>query len=359
MNRIVSEVGLISIIIPTYNRAQIILDCLNSVSAQSYANFECIIVDDFSVDNTFEVIETQAKSDMRFKFLTNKNAKGAPGARNTGLDVATGDFIMFLDSDDLLGIDCLKNRSKPFLTQDLDMVVSFQQKIIDGVKEKIINIPTANENLVRFFSFVPNCDVPWINNTLIKKEFLKNNNIRWNEDLMLYQDIQFNLALLSHEPKVSWEKSIDSYWVFNSKTKETIGKSRDQWAAKHIKLLDIYTQYYLANKLRNKVLAMSLLTQFNACSLFLILQIIRQTSQRVSLRGMNLDCFKYLSIDSRILLIVFNHCFFWKANVICRKVSSLIERYLKRRNKPFIEKENFCRYTEEEISMKQAICKPN
>lgn len=95
---------LVSIIIPTYNRADLIGETLNSVLFQTYNSWECIIVDDRSSDNTKEIAEGYVKKDPRFKFYVRPSEmeKGASICRNYGLRQAKGQYIQFLDSDDLL-----------------------------------------------------------------------------------------------------------------------------------------------------------------------------------------------------------------------------------------------------------------
>ena len=105
---------LVSIIIPTYNRKWIIEDTLLSVISQTYINWECIIVDDNSTDNTIELINKYAKIDDRFKFIIKPitNIKGASVSRNIGLQNAKGKYIQFLDSDDLLAKNKLEVQIK-------------------------------------------------------------------------------------------------------------------------------------------------------------------------------------------------------------------------------------------------------
>jgi glycosyltransferase involved in cell wall biosynthesis len=90
--------GLVSIIIPCYNRAHIVSETINSVLAQSYERFEMILIDDGSTDETREVIS--GYSDPRIRYFYQANG-GLSAARNAGLNVAEGEFIAFLDSDDL------------------------------------------------------------------------------------------------------------------------------------------------------------------------------------------------------------------------------------------------------------------
>lgn len=96
--------SLISVIIPAFNRASIIGETLDSVLDQSYSNWECIIVDDGSTDNTREVVENYSAGDKRFRYFPRppERKKGASPCRNYGLEMAKGDYIQFLDSDDLL-----------------------------------------------------------------------------------------------------------------------------------------------------------------------------------------------------------------------------------------------------------------
>lgn len=107
---------LVSILIPSYNRAHLIQDTLNSVQAQSYQNWECIIVDDGSTDKTVEVVNNFIEEDSRFKFYSRPEAwkKGASACRNFAFELSHGDLIQFLDSDDLLENNKLEEQVKLF-----------------------------------------------------------------------------------------------------------------------------------------------------------------------------------------------------------------------------------------------------
>src|SRR5690606_7662429 len=152
----------ISIIIPTYNRASIIEECLNSVSNQSYRNWECLVVDDFSTDSTKELINNIKQIDKRFIYLQNSYAKGAPGARNTGLAAAKGQYITFLDSDDAINNNCLETRLTFAIKHNADITVGLQRIFADNIEKNLVNIDSEKHALIRFFSYLPNCDIPWI-----------------------------------------------------------------------------------------------------------------------------------------------------------------------------------------------------
>lgn len=101
----------VSIIIPVYNVEKYIVRCLNSVINQTWQDdIECILVDDCSTDNSVNMIKEYIKNyhgSVDFKFLHHSKNKGQSSARNTGLKVAKGDYVFFLDSDDAIAIDCM------------------------------------------------------------------------------------------------------------------------------------------------------------------------------------------------------------------------------------------------------------
>jgi glycosyltransferase involved in cell wall biosynthesis len=92
---------LVSIIIPCYNQAHFLPDALSSVRAQTYPNWECIIINDGSPDNTEEVAQEWIKLDSRFRYLYRPNGERS-AARNAGLRAVKGDYIQFLDADDVI-----------------------------------------------------------------------------------------------------------------------------------------------------------------------------------------------------------------------------------------------------------------
>lgn len=108
-----------SIVIPTYNRATIIARTLDSILAQTYQDWECLIVDDFSTDNTRELIEEYEQKDNRFHYVLNERKKGAQGARNTGIYHAKSEWIEFFDSDDIMHNNLLDTMAKAIMADDI------------------------------------------------------------------------------------------------------------------------------------------------------------------------------------------------------------------------------------------------
>lgn len=109
----------VSIIVPAYNLANYIEKCILSVLGQSYSNFELVIIDDGSTDKTWEVIQKFITKDDRIIGISQKNG-GAARARNAGLDYITGDYVMFLDGDDLLTPSAIEDNIK-YLENDISL----------------------------------------------------------------------------------------------------------------------------------------------------------------------------------------------------------------------------------------------
>ena len=101
---------LISIVVPAYNVEAYIDDCLNSIIDQNFDEYEVIVIDDGSFDNTTFICEAFKKNDPRIKFIRKKNG-GASSARNMGLAEASGEYVFFVDADDMLTEDCLEKLS--------------------------------------------------------------------------------------------------------------------------------------------------------------------------------------------------------------------------------------------------------
>ena len=113
---------MISIVIPTYNRAKLLSKILDNVYAQSSREWECIVVDDHSLDNTREVVQKYVQEDKRFRYIVNNRAKGAQGARNTGILASKYEWICLFDSDDCMYPDYLE-RMAAVIDENTDVVV--------------------------------------------------------------------------------------------------------------------------------------------------------------------------------------------------------------------------------------------
>lgn len=118
---------LVSIIIPVFNYQNFIFETLENLLNQTYKNWEAILIDDGSTDKTAKIIKTYCFKDSRFK-LIQQNNKGVSVARNLGLEIATGEFIQFLDGDDLLSQSKIEIQAQHLIenhTVDISYVDSY------------------------------------------------------------------------------------------------------------------------------------------------------------------------------------------------------------------------------------------
>lgn len=139
------EDGLVSIITPAYNAAAYIAETIESVLAQTYTNWEMLIVNDCSKDNTSEIVQSYAAKDKRIKLINLKQNSGAAVARNTAIQNAKGRYIAFLDSDDLWKKEKLQKQLS-FMQQN-DYAFTFTEyqylKLKPDEKLRIIKVPRS------------------------------------------------------------------------------------------------------------------------------------------------------------------------------------------------------------------------
>lgn len=198
---------LVSIVIPAFNRATLIGETLDSVLAQTYSNWECVVVDDGSTDNTIEVINSYSEKDNRFRiFERDRKPKGAPTCRNIGLEKSRGEFVVFLDSDDILFPDALEIRANFLITNiNLDFCVSDglrgEYPINSNNEYKLISTYRSEDVLKEFFSFTP----PWVClNPTYRRESLINNHVYWDENMKGFQDIDFHVQTIVKKLKFEY-----------------------------------------------------------------------------------------------------------------------------------------------------------
>ena len=129
--------SLVSVIIPTFNRNKFIGRAVFSVLAQTFADFEVIIVDDGSTDNTEEIVTELCKQDSRIRYVRHEINKGAQAARNTGIRMSRGEYVAFLDSDDEITQNSLEVRLSALKNSNWDTALVYGDVWI-GSNNKLI-----------------------------------------------------------------------------------------------------------------------------------------------------------------------------------------------------------------------------
>jgi len=210
---------LVSIIVPTFNRVHLIGETLDSVLAQTYTNWECIVVDDGSSDGTQKLLEHYARDDERFRYYPRPTSKlkGSASCRNYALEKALGTYVIFLDSDDLLAPFCLEKRLD-FVSknQSHDLWIFPMQSFVgtlDDKKHVYGSFETVKSRaffIQKFYAgqhpFAITC-VFWKKDTLLKLN-------GFNDRLQIFTDPDLHLRMLEQgfDFKLALSYPVDCYY---------------------------------------------------------------------------------------------------------------------------------------------------
>lgn len=187
---------LFSIIIPLYNKKEYIKSTIESVLKQSYTNYEIIVVDDGSTDKSPDIVKSIKDSRI---LLVSKTNGGVSSARNYGINKSKGDFICFLDSDDLWTEDYLETLNKIITQkQDVDMICSaygiFRVNPQSDIRVKRIKLKSQQkETKIDFFLYClkeKRC-IAFTSATCIKRKIINNHNLYFDEKISMGEDIDY------------------------------------------------------------------------------------------------------------------------------------------------------------------------
>lgn len=210
----------ISVIIPVYNGSLFLERCLDSVLAQTLSDIEVICIDDFSCDNSLEILKRYALQDTRLKYFVNEKNIGQGLTRNKGIDLASGKYIAFVDCDDWIENIMYERLYEKAVEYDYDLVCcNIVHDFPDGTSQSPI-IPEIESLSLEFLIgeaifptdklFSPNspCD------KIYKKEFIDKLELRFeSERVFLYEDKFFNLSLLVAKPNFSYVPEVFYHYV--------------------------------------------------------------------------------------------------------------------------------------------------
>ena len=187
----------ISVILPIYNSEKYLEDCLVSIIGQSFSDIEIICINDGSTDNTYQIIDKYANSDSRF-IVVNQENKGAAVARNIGLELAKGEYVIILDSDDYFDKYMLEEFYNLAQKTKSDIVVSnsFSEDGITGEKKipkHHLKKQLLSENIFnykQYYKYIFNFSVGWAWDKFYKLDFIKKNDLKF-QDLKSTNDVFF------------------------------------------------------------------------------------------------------------------------------------------------------------------------
>ena len=193
---------LVSVIIPVYNTEKYLAECLDSLAAQTYTNYEAIIVDDGSTDGSPAICDAYAAKDARFRVIHKENG-GLSEARNTGLDAAKGEFIYFYDSDDRIVPQTLEHAVKALIDTEADFLffdsASFEDSSLG------FDIP---QNYKRKTAYLPDSGLS------VFEKLQKNGDLHLAVQMYLYRSSFLKKTLLRFYPGILYEDMVFSFEAF-------------------------------------------------------------------------------------------------------------------------------------------------
>lgn len=249
---------MISIIIPIYNTSRYLAQCIESVLAQTYKDLEIILVIDASPDNSIDICRKYQKKDKRIQIINKEKNEGVDAARFTGLDVAKGEYVMFVDSDDWLeGNHTIEDMYHAMEKYDVDYVETGLQRVMDRhklIKTKgispvlgLINQPELFEKYYLSFFGVNILSVT-IWGKLYRKSIIDSADIRPTY-MAMGEDLAFNLQLFPHLNKIYIMDTIGYNYRFGGMTTRYNPKLYPNLKSLYLlkeKLIEKY-QYYKAH----------------------------------------------------------------------------------------------------------------
>ena len=232
----------ISIIVPVYNVEKYISRCLNSLINQTLDDIEIICVNDCSVDNSFQIVKEYAARDSRFVLIEHETNQGLGSARNSGIGIASGEYIIFIDSDDYIDTDYCEKLYNTAKKYDADIVVTNLLKhkkrynrynvFFKSIKEAIdlsdkINI--CKDNKQRFFNAT---------NKIFRNDFLKYNKILFQVGCY-FEDVMFTVKSIFLANKIVSCPEVAYHYMENP---SSIVKSKNSVEKKKRDHFDVYTE---------------------------------------------------------------------------------------------------------------------
>lgn len=244
----------VSIIVPVYNVAGYVGRCFDSIAAQTYPHLECIFVDDCGTDNSMEIVRERMaayRGNISFKIVRHEKNRGLSAARNTGVDAATGEYVYFLDSDDLITPDCIALLVAPLQEQYADFVLGNyasggDRAIFIPIKEPdgfILGNEEIRSRYLRGGWFM----MAW--NRLVNREFFLREQLYFEEGLLHEDNLwAFQVACCAHSMCVV---KVPTYVYTIRGNSITTAKSRKNLDAL-IRIADLFEKFARERNLSDK-----------------------------------------------------------------------------------------------------------
>lgn len=309
---------LVSIVTPTKNRSALLRETILTIITQTYSNWEMLIIDDFSTDNTVEMLK-EFSTEKRIKYHQRKGETGgAQVCRNIGIELAHGEYIILLDSDDLLTETCLENRVK-FISDNNELDFAVYPTIIFGWEfpnfDTYWNLPNGKDEISNFL----NWDPLWQTASVIWKKSALQLAFPLNKKTLSFQDIEIHVTALLKGLKHKFVLP-DADNFHREHEGERIGHQTNniEHLFSHEKLLNSFYQQLHDNKMLTEERKTSLAGfYFRVCNFWILqhnikkaLELWKQVAEKNLINNLTYHSaivyFRYLSINKKEIIPLFS-----------------------------------------------------
>lgn len=241
----------VSVIVPVYNAEATLGLALESIAASSHSNIEVLIVDDCSTDKSGVVAESFSRKDKRFRYLKNSENKKVSFCRNTGLDQATGDFLLFVDSDDRISADWMGNLLEYALATNAEVVIGKAMRL-RGKQERDYKMAGLRQRGNLTFETVVFKDNAVVWNKLYSAALLKRAGIRFDENLYIGEDLLFNFQALAHANGIFYSDKGHYYYQADNQFSIMRSSAPEQRISNLSRLLQSLVEYSMTIEKKNR-----------------------------------------------------------------------------------------------------------
>ena len=225
---------LISVIIPVYNVEKYLIECLDSVVNQTYKNIEIILINDGSTDNSGEICNKYSNKDSRIVVI-HKDNEGVSAARNTGLDAAKGEYIGFVDSDDLISENYYESLYNCLIDNNSDVSVCnlYKMKKNDNLKLEYKNPTKPILNQEEAYQWILS-NIAWrIGDRIYRKDVISN--IRFKTNFKIGEDFSIIIEVMKNVKTIAFSK--DCFYYYRQRNNSAINSGL---VDEHSAFLDFY-----------------------------------------------------------------------------------------------------------------------
>lgn len=244
---------MVSVIIPAYNQEKYIGECLKSLTEQKYDNIEIIIINDGSVDGTQDIVDKWASVDNRIITKRIENS-GVSIARNTGIDIANGKYIMFVDSDDIIHEDLILSLVKMCESGSYDISFCGIQEFCGDNEKGDIHRFSESEDIDSkdFYNILSEKNIDILFGAPYGKLFLadiiRKNRILFEKKQSIGEDFIFNMEILKLSPRVIYTNRILYYYRLSPDSLSKKKYKSDIFVDRYKKIFDVFSDVLSINK---------------------------------------------------------------------------------------------------------------